>query len=318
MTKPFRGCHTVTVTPFTEDGSKIDFAAMRRHLDWQYANGAPGVIVLGTTGEFLTVSDAERDEYVAAAVAHCKGRMTVMVGASNAHTPTAVRHAREAEKAGAHGLMIAPPYYYTPTEDEIFAYYAAISEAVSIPIMLYNNPFTTNVDMKPKLVARMTKTLPNVRYIKEASMDVGRVFDIVEATQGVMNVFAGERVVESFKLGAVGYVDPNANFVPRASLAMFPLLEQGRIAEATKIGHLIEDMWTIIKEGHPLYGHQCYSKALSAAAGYPVGDVRPPITTFKSLGAEGTERVKKLQAVMAKLDTLMDEIEARRPVGKAA
>lgn len=313
MMKTFRGCHAVTVTPFTADGTAIDFPAMRRFLDWQHACGAPGVILLGTTGEFLTVTDAEREAYVAAAVEHCRGKMTVMVGATNAHTPTAVRYAKQAEALGADGLMIAPPYYYTPTEDEIFRYYAAISEAVSIPIMLYNNPFTTNVDMKPGLIARLTKALPNVRYIKEASMDVGRVFDIVEATDGVMNVFAGERVVESWRLGAIGYVDPNANFVPRASLAMFNLLDQGKVKEVIKIQHHIDEMWGIIKQGHPLYGHQCYSKALAAAQGYPVGDVRPPITTFASLGAEGTERVGRLMAVAAKLDALMDEIE-----GKAA
>lgn len=306
----FRACHTVTVTPFTEDGSAIDIAAMQRFLDWQHRSGVPGVIVLGTTGEFLTLSPEERTQYVEAAIQHCRGKMTVMVGCTHAHTPTAVAFAREAERLGADGLMIAPPYYYTPTEDEIFAYYRAISEAISIPIMLYNNPFTTNVDMKPGLVARMTKAFPNVRYIKEASMDVGRVFDIVEATGGVMNVFAGERVVESFKLGAVGYVDPNGNFCPRASTGMWPLLLQGRFAEATHIQHLIDRIWGIIKEGHPLYGHQCYSKALAAAAGYPVGDVRPPITTFKALGDEGTERVQRLVAIMKELDAFMDGIEA--------
>ena len=312
--KQFRACHTVTVTPFTADGKRIDVPALRKFLDWQHRSKVPGVIVLGTTGEFLTVSDDERTELVEASVKHCKGKMTVMVGATHAHTPTAARFAREAEQLGADGLMIAPPYYYTPTEDEIFAYYKAISEAVSIPIMLYNNPFTTNVDMPAKLVARMTQSFPNVRYIKEASMDVGRVFDIVELTGGVMNVFAGERVVESFKLGAVGYVDPNGNFCPRASTGMWPLLEQGDTATAVKIQHLIDEMWTIIKQGHPLYGHQCYSKALCAAAGYPAGDVRPPITTFKSLGKEGTDRVAKLTRIMAKLDAIMDKVEAKAGV----
>jgi 4-hydroxy-tetrahydrodipicolinate synthase len=316
--KQFRGCHTVTVTPFTEDGKRIDVKALKRLLDWQHQSKVPGVIILGTTGEFLTVSDDERAEYVEATVKHCRGKMTVMVGATHAHTPTAVRFAREAEKLGADGLMIAPPYYYTPTEDEIYAYYRAISEAVSIPIMLYNNPFTTNVDMSAKLVARMTRDLENVRYIKEASMDVGRVFDICELTGGKMNVFAGERVVESFKLGAVGYVDPNGNFCPRASTGMWPLLEAGRIAEATKIQHLIDEIWGIIKQGHPLYGHQCYSKALAAACGYPVGDVRPPITTFKSLGKEGTARVAKLRKILAKLDLIMDRIEAETAAPKGA
>ncbi len=311
--KQFRGCHTVTVTPFTEDGKRIDTKALKPFLDWQHRSKVPGVIILGTTGEFLTVSDEERAEYVEATVKHCKGKMTVMVGATHAHTPTAVRYAREAEKAGADGLMIAPPYYYTPTEDEIHGYYRAISEAVSIPIMLYNNPFTTNVDMSAKLVARMTKDFANVRYIKEASMDVARVFDICELTQGEMNVFAGERVVESFKLGAVGYVDPNGNFSPRASTGMWPLLLKGDVATATKIQHLIDEMWNIIKQGHPLYGHQCYSKALSAAAGYPVGDVRPPITTFKSLGKEGKDRVAKLTKIMAKLDAIMDKVEGTKP-----
>lgn len=310
--KQFRGCHTVTVTPFTPDGGAIDVPALQRFLDWQHASGVPGVIILGTTGEFLTVSEAEREQYVAETVAHCRGKMTVMVGATHAHTPTAVRYARMAEKLGADGLMIAPPYYYTPTEDEIFAYYAAISEAVSIPIMLYNNPFTTHVDIKPKLVAKLTKHLPNVRYIKEASMDVGRVFDIVEATGGVMNVFAGERVVESFKLGAVGYVDPYGNYVPRASTALFPLLEAGRVKRAIQIQHILDEMTNIIKEGHPLYGHQCYAKALAAAAGYPVGDVRPPLTSFASLGEEGRRRVKQLQLRMQKLERLMDRFAPPR------
>ena len=314
--KQFRGCHTVTVTPFTEDGKRIDVKALKRFLDWQHQSKVPGVIVLGTTGEFLTVSDSERSELIEASVKHCKGRMSVMAGATHAHTPTAVRFAREAEKLGADGLMVAPPYYYTPTEDEIHAYYRAISEAVSIPIMLYNNPFTTNVDMPAKLVARMTRDFENVRYIKEASMDVGRVFDIVELTGGVMNVFAGERAVESFKLGAVGCVDPNGNFAPRASTGMWPLLEAGRIAEAIKIQHFIDEMWSIIKQGHPLYGHQCYSKALAAAQGYPVGDVRPPITTFKSLGREGLDRVARLKKVMVKLDAIMDRIEAEKPAVK--
>jgi 4-hydroxy-tetrahydrodipicolinate synthase len=314
MPTTFRGCHTVTVTPFTEDGSAIDARALKRFLDWQHASGVPGVILLGTTGEFLTVSEAERELLVAETVAHCRGKMSVMVGATNAHTPNAVRYARMAERLGADGLMIAPPYYYTVTEDEIFAYYAAISEAVSIPIMLYNNPFTTHVDMKPALIARMTKDLPNIRYIKEASMDVGRVFDIVEATEGVMNVFAGERVVESCKLGAVGYVDPYGNYAPRASTALFPLLEAGRVREATAIQHVLDEMTNIIKEGHPLYGHQCYSKALAAAAGYPVGDVRAPITSFRSLGEEGRQRVAVLTKLMQKLDRMMDEFSA----GKAA
>ena len=204
--------------------------------------------------------------------------------------------------------MIVPPYYYTPTEDEIFEYYRAISEAVSIPIMLYNNPFTSNIDMSAKLVTRMSKALDNVRYIKEASMDVGRIFDIVEQADGTMNVFAGERPVESYLLGAIGYVNPFGNYIPYASSRMWDLLVEGRIEEAKQIQHLTESIYELTAKGHPMYGHQCYSKALAAAAGYPMGDVRLPLTRFNQLGKEGIDRREQLLSLMKEADSLANRM----------
>lgn len=316
MAKQFRGSYTVTITPFTEDGSKIDLAAWRRFLDGQIETGVPGIIILGTTGEFLTIADDERSMFVEATIKHVKGRMQVLVGTMNAYTPRAVRYSREAEALGADGLMIIPPYYYTPTEDEIFAYYQAICDKVSIPIMLYNNPFTSNVDMSSRLVGRLTRSFEQIRYIKEASQDTARVYDIIEETKGVMNVFAGERIVESYLLGAVGYVNPYGNYIPRASHRICDFITEGRIEDAKRIERLIGKMQAVINEGHPTYGHQCYSKALAAAAGYPVGNVRPPLTTFKALGEEGETRLKKLKAIMNELDELMAELETRSGAGR--
>jgi 4-hydroxy-tetrahydrodipicolinate synthase len=309
MHQPFRGSYTVTVTPFTEDGSAIDVEAWKGFLDWQLEVGVPGIIVLGTTGEFLTVSDEERRLLVGTAIEHVAGRIPVLVGAMNASTARAVRNAREAEELGADGLMILPPYYYTPTEDEIFGYYRAICEAVSLPIMLYNNPVTSNVDMSAKLVGRLTRAFENIRYIKEASMDVGRVYDVIEETEGVMNVFAGERIVESFTLGAVGYVNPYGNYIPRASYRIWDYLVQGRVDDARRVQRLINEIDHIIAEGHPTYGHQCYSKALAAAAGHPVGDVRPPLTTFAQLGEEGRERRARIVPIMEQLDALIEQLD---------
>lgn len=309
----FRGSYTVTVTPFTADGSAIDYEALKRFLDWQIECGVPGVIILGTTGEFLTLTDEERSAYVEATVKHVNGRMHVLVGTMNAYTPRAARYSREAEKLGADGLMIVPPYYYTPTEDEIFNYYRAICEATNLPIMIYNNPYTSNVDMSAKLVARLTRSFSQIRYIKEASMDVARVYDIVRETDGVMNVFAGERIVESFLLGAVGYVDPFGNYIPRATQRLWQLLEEGRIEDAKRIQKHISTIEHTIAEGHPTYGHQCYSKALAALAGYPVGDVRPPLTTFSSLGQEGRDRIEVLSGVIREMDALLAELDRKAP-----
>lgn len=305
----FHGSYTVAVTPFTEDGRYVDVEALKRFLDWQLEVGVPGIIALGTTGELLTISDEERRLIVETYVSYIDSRIPVIVGTMNAHTPNAVRYSREAEELGADGLMILPPYYYTPTDDEIVRYYGAICDAVSLPIMLYNNPVTSNVDMSADLVARLTRSFENIRYIKESSQDLGRVRDVIEATNGLINVYAGERVVDSFLLGAIGYVNPYGNYIPRASHRIFDLLDKGRIDDALKIQRLIDAIDHIIAEGHPTYGHQCYSKALAAVAGHPVGDVRPPLTTFAQLGAEGVQRVERIKELMAQLDDLMDQLE---------
>lgn len=309
MSKSFRGSYTVTVTPFTDDGESICKERLKNFIDWQVECGVPGIIVLGTTGEFLCVSEEERRALIETSVEHAAGRLDVLVGTMDANTQKAVRFSRDAQSMGADGLMIIPPYYYTPTEDEIYAYYGAICDAVDLPIMLYNNPITSNVDMSAALVARLTRAFDNVRYIKEASCDVARVYDIVEATEGVMNVFAGERPVESFLLGAVGYVNPYGNYLPYSTSRMWDFLVEGRIDAAAAIQRILGQIDKIVAAGHPTYGHQCYSKALSAAAGYPTGDVRAPITRFADLGEEGIAVRDQVLALMGQMDDLMKQLD---------
>lgn len=302
MHKDFVGSYGVLVTPFSQDGESIDYQALHNLLDWQIRCGSPGIIMMGTTGEFLAISDEERFKVIESTVKHVDGRLDVLVGTMNAYTPNAVRYSKQAQDLGASGLMILPPYYYTPTEDEIFNYYKAICEVVSIPIMIYNNPFTSNVDMSAIFVAKLAKSFEQIRYIKEASMDLGRVADILESSDGLMKVFAGERVVESYLLGATGYVNPYANYIPEASTAICDFLAAGRVDEARILGRYINKIDHIIAEGHPTYGHQCYSKALAALRGYPVGDVRQPLTAFANLGQEGIRRVKLIEPLINELN----------------
>jgi 4-hydroxy-tetrahydrodipicolinate synthase len=314
MVATFRGSYSVTVTPFTADRRAIDLDALQRFMEWQVESGVPGVIVLGSTGEYLTVSDDERALVVETTVKQVAGRARVIVGTMNAHTPNAVRYSKQAEELGADGLMVLPPYYYTPTEDEIWRYYKAVSEAVSMPIMLYNNPVTSNVDMSASLVARLTRDFENVRYIKESSQDLARVRDIIEATDGVMNVYAGERQVDSFLLGAVGYVNPYGNYVVN-SHQVWDLLTASRLEDARRLQRIIDQIDHVIAAGHPTYGHQCYSKALAAAAGYPVGDVREPLTTFAELGDEGRERLQHILTLIADFDDVLASLRPIAPVG---
>ena len=151
----FRGSYSVLVTPFTEAGSAVDEKALRSLVEWQVEQGAPGIILLGSTGEFLCVTDDERTQIVEVTVDQVKGRIPVILGTAAEWTDVAIRYSKEAEHLGADGLMIVPPYYCEPKDEEIFTHFRRIGEAVSIPIMLYNNPFYSNVDLKPEMVARL-------------------------------------------------------------------------------------------------------------------------------------------------------------------
>ena len=310
MTTPqaFEGSYTVAVTPFTDDASAIDVSRLKGFLDWQLESGVPGIIMLGSTGEFLTLTRDERRLLVDETVRHIDGRIPVLVGATNAFTPFAIEAAQDAAELGADGLMIAPPYYYTPTDDEVFWYYEAITDAVDLPIMLYNNPVTTNVDMSAALVARLAKAFPTVSYIKESSQEVERVGEVVELAGDDMVVYAGEKPVDSYLLGAKGYVNPYGNYIPRASAGMWGLLESGRIDEARHIDDLIHTFDAIIAEGHPTYGHQAYSKELARRQGHPVGPVRAPITRFDQIGPEGEERAARIMTILGEIDDYAQQI----------
>jgi 4-hydroxy-tetrahydrodipicolinate synthase len=168
--------------------------------------------------------------------------------------------------------------------------------------------------MSAALVARLARDFENVRYIKESSQDLARVRDVIEATDGVMNVYAGERQVDSFLLGAVGYVNPYGNYIIN-SHRVWDLLTAGRLEDARRLQRFIDQIDHIIAAGHPTYGHQCYSKALAAAAGYPVGDVREPLTTFAELGDEGRERLQRILPLIAEFDSVLASLD---PIAPAA
>ena len=218
----FSGSFTVMVTPFTEDGSKIDYSTLRRFVDWQISNGVPGLIPLGSTGEFLSITDEERREIVTTIIQQVDGRVPVLVGTADEWTDKAVRYSREAEELGASGVMVVPPYYASPTEDELYAHYQRISDAISIPIMVYNNPNTANVDLTPELLARLSQ-IENVDYVKESSADLSRVREIDRLSEGRMPVFGGYHPFDSFLLGAKGYVSVCGNIVPKQSAELYQL-----------------------------------------------------------------------------------------------
>jgi 4-hydroxy-tetrahydrodipicolinate synthase len=218
--EPFRGTYTVLVTPFTADGSAVDLAALRRLVEYQIGGGVRGLIPLGSTGEFLSVSREERAAIVDCVVQAAAGRVPVLVGTGAEDTRDAVALSREAEAQGADGVMVIPPFYSVPTAQELQHHYDAIARAIGIPIMVYNNPATANVDLTPPILAELSR-IPNCRYVKESTLEVTRVRDIIALCGDRMEVFAGVLGYESAWLGAVGWVAVCSNVAPRLSAGMF-------------------------------------------------------------------------------------------------
>ena len=266
------GTFTVTITPFSDDGRHVDEDTLRRFVDWQIDNGVHGLIPVASTGEFLSLSDDERREVAGIVINQAAGRVPVLVGAGAENTWDAVRYASEAEQLGADGVLVIPPFYSTPNEAELIAHYEAIGTAISIPVMLYNNPATANVDMRPPLVARLSE-IDNVDYIKESTMDATRVREIIALSEGRMAVFGGVMGYESFMNGAVGWTAVGCNLMPRQFSDMYRLCVEAKDIDAASA--LYDELKPVID----LVGQDRYvaaTKHALARMGLPVGPPRPP------------------------------------------
>lgn len=234
--QPLQGVYVVMVTPFTAQG-QVDYAGIRKNVEWWVREGVHGLIPLGSTGEFASLEDADKEKLTDTVMEAVGGRIPVVVGATAETTEKTIRNALYAERSGAAGVLILPPYYYIPSQEEIFHHYRLVSEAIHTPIMIYNNPFSSKVDIKAETVARLAR-LPNVLYIKESCGDIKRITAIREMTDDGITVFCGweDMAYESFLMGARGWVCVIGNMLPKASVDLFNLMvEQEDPASAWRL-----------------------------------------------------------------------------------
>jgi 4-hydroxy-tetrahydrodipicolinate synthase len=174
MSKPiFHGSNTALVTPMREDGA-LDEGAFRALVDWQIAEGTHGLVPVGTTGESPTVSHAEHIDIVRWCVEETRGRVPVIAGAGSNSTAEAIGLAKHAENVGADGLLVVTPYYNKPTQGGLYAHYRAIAEATALPIIIYNIPGRSVVDMSVDTMARLYE-IENIVGVKDATANVARV-----------------------------------------------------------------------------------------------------------------------------------------------
>ena len=277
MHSSFRGTFTVMVTPFDEE-DHVDVAAIERYVEWQIAEGIHGLIPLGSTGEFLSLSPEEKELVAATTIRAAAGRVPVLVGTGAEDTREVVRASREAEKLGADGVMIIPPFYSTPTEDELYHHYRTVADAIAIPIMVYNNPATANVDLTPPILARLSE-IDACAYVKESTLEVTRVRDIIRLCGDRMTVFGGILGFESFVEGAAGWVAVPSNVAPGPMARLFELVADERDIDAARALYL---HWLPIIEA--VFGQRYVggTKSLLNHMGLAVGLPRPPRLPLKS------------------------------------
>lgn len=207
MHRRWSGVYAVILTPFADDG-QLDEAALRKHIRFLLDDGGVhGIIPTGSTGDFASLSERERKLVVDLTIEEVSGQVPVVVGAAANGTGRTIMYAQYAEQAGADGVMIVPPYYCQPDPREVYEHYRAVAESITIPIMLYNNPATSGVDITPNLFARLAD-IDNASYVKEASGDIKRIGAIRRRCGDKLALFVGSDHVmfESFLMGATGWV----------------------------------------------------------------------------------------------------------------
>ena len=186
--KRLRGVFSFTATPTRDDGATIDIDRLKPHLDWQIENGVHGIAILGSTGSNGSFSEKEREELIKVGTKHINGRVPVMAGTGSITTDEAVRMSRYAEDVGADAVIVVPITYWPLTDNEVYEHYSRIAKAIKIPVVIYNNPGTTGVDIKPALLARLTE-IENVCYLKEGSGDLARIPVLRRLTGGAVPIF---------------------------------------------------------------------------------------------------------------------------------
>ncbi len=231
----FRGSLTALVTPMQADGS-LDEAAFRRLVDWQIAEGTEGLVPCGTTGESPTLSHEEHKRVVEICVEAAGGRVPVIAGTGSNSTAEAIDFTRHAKQAGADGALIVTPYYNKPTQEGMFLHFTAIADAVDLPLVIYNIPPRSVVDITPETMGRLAAHR-NIVGVKDATANLARPLAQRRECGPAFVQLSGEdhTALAFLAVGGVGCISVTANVAPRACAEMHAAWREGRIAEAMAI-----------------------------------------------------------------------------------
>lgn len=290
----FSGVHLFSVTPTDAKGG-VAPEKLEAHINRAIDAGIVSITVFGSTGAIGQFNEAERKTIAESAVRYTAGRVPVIVGTGSMNSAEAIRLSLHAKDTGADAILVVPTTYWPLTEPELTAHYKAIADATAMPMVLYNNPRTTGVDMSPAFLASLCE-IPTVIAVKESAPDVSRIADQVRLTKGRIPVLTGRdpQILDAMLVGSTGWFSGGANSAPEVCVRLFNLIKSGTIDEARRYFDTLYPLWSFATaKGGVRVAHTALE-----LMGQSMGAPRSPLRLL-----EGEDR-KKLQQLLADLGLL--------------
>ena len=291
----FTGSGVAIVTPFHADGS-INYSKLEEMIDFHCNNGTDSIVICGTTGESATMTEAEHVDCIKKAVEFTRGRIPVVAGSGSNCTKTAIELSKEAEDAGADGLLIVTPYYNKCTQQGLAQHYTAIAKEVKLPIIMYSVASRTGVNIAPETAASLVKNVDNIVGIKEASGNIGQVAKIMNLTDGNIDLYSGndDQIVPLMSLGGIGVISVLANVAPQQTHDICAKYLAGDVKESAKLQlKAIPLIDALFSEVNPIP----VKKALNLM-GMEVGPLRMPLTEMTDANAEKLAKAMKEYGIL--------------------
>ncbi len=284
----FEGAFVAIVTPFKN--GKVDETALRALIEYQISGGANGIVPCGTTGESATLSHEEHDQVIRIAVEACKGKVPVLAGTGSNSTQEAIKLTQHAQAAGADGSLQITPYYNKPSQEGLYQHFSTIAADTDLPIILYNVPSRTSVNMCPETVARLAK-IKNIVGVKEASGSLQAISEIIDLCGKDFTVLSGDDPLlwPILSVGGRGVISVSANILPGKVAAMCQAAANGDMAKARSLHYEmreINDVLFIDTNPVPV-------KAALHLMGKIEKEVRAPLVTLSSSHLESVKEVLK-------------------------
>ncbi|MDD2316910.1 MAG: dihydrodipicolinate synthase family protein [Desulfobacterales bacterium] len=283
---PFHGVFPYLVSPIRTTG-EVDAKVLSRLSDDLVKAGVHGLTPLGSTGEFAYLTWAQRRRVVEVVVEAANGRVPVVAGVGSTTIADAAFQAREFERLGCSGILAILEAYFPVPDEGVFAYFKAIAEAVSLPVVLYTNPNFQRSDLSLSIIDRLSR-IPNIRYIKDASSNTGRLLSILNRVEGRIQIFAASAHIPVcvMMVGGVGWMAGPACVAPRQSVELYELCRRGDWETAMDRKRLL---WNL-NQAFARYNLAACIKGGLQLQGYAVGDPLPPQAP---LPPEGVEEVRR-------------------------